>query len=226
MSVGVLANVVGVGSRRGADMNDGTLLGRLDQWARRGWGRFLLLVVVLVVVGTVVVVFLTVVLAASGVLAEDSRFWRGDGPDWAGPVGVVFYLAGLACMGGGFWWLVRNGYYQRHARTRLWARSWSRGRHLVRQVRGTAARRDEDRQLLPLVAEHLIDQPKFMPPLYGVALLQVGQMFIRWAPGFVLIAALFVGALTVGAVRSLQSARRARAFLAEHANGETSRADR
>lgn len=207
-------------------MSDGRWLDQLDQWARRGWSRFLLLVAALTVVGAVIVVMLIVVFDATGVLAEDSPFWRGDGPDWAGTVGIVCYLTGLACIGGAFWWLVRNGYYQRYARTRQWAKSWSRSRHLVRQVRGTVARRDEDRPLLPLVAEYLIDQPTFLLPLYGVALLQIGQMFTRWAPGFTLIAVLFVGVLTVGALRSFQSARRARVFLAEHAGGETLRVDR
>lgn len=205
-------------------MNNWGSLDQLDQWVRRGWGRFLLLVAALTVAGTVtavVAVFWTVALASSGVSTEASRFWRGDGPDWADLVGFLLCFAGVAWVGGNFWWLVRNGYYQRNARNRIWAESWSRRRQLIRQVRGTAARRDEDRPLLPLVAEHLINQLKFLPPLCGMALLQVGQVFLRWAPGFVLIAVLFVGTLTVGAVVSFQSARRARAFLTEHADGET-----
>ncbi|BCJ67302.1 hypothetical protein [Polymorphospora rubra] len=205
-------------------MNNGGLLDQLDQWVRRGWGRFILLVAALTVAGTVtavVAVFWTVALDATGVFAEASRFWHGDRPDWAGLVGLLLWIAGAAWIGGSFWWLVRNGHYQRNARNRRWMKSWSRRRQLIRQVRGTAARRDEDRPLLPLVAEHLIDEPKFLLPLYGLALLQVGQMFLRWAPGFVLIAALFVGTLTVGAVVSFQNARRARAFLTEHADGET-----
>ncbi|WP_204291340.1 hypothetical protein [Micromonospora gifhornensis] len=225
MSVGVSTSVAGIESKRGVAMKDGWALEQVDRWVRRGWGRFLLLVVALTVAGTVVAVLPVVVLAESNVLINDSRFWRGDGPDWAGSVGLLLCLPGLAWMGGCLWWLVRNGYYERHARTRRRARNWSHRRHLIRQVRGTAVRRDEDRPLLPLVAEDLIDQPKFLVPLYGLTLLQVGQVFRQWAPGFVLIAVLFVGVIAVVTVQSRRDARSAKVFLAEHANSETPHAD-
>ncbi|MFF5180363.1 hypothetical protein ACFY2Q_20245 [Micromonospora sp. NPDC000316] len=203
-------------------MNDGGLLGSLDQWVRQGWGRFLLLVAALTVAGSAVFVILTVVLTESGLLAEDSRFWHGDRPDWAGVVGFLLCVAGVALMGGSSWWLVRNGYYRRNARARVWGTaSWARRRQLARQVRGTDARRDEDRPLLPVVARHLIDQPKFLPPLCGLALLEVGQAFLRWAPGFVLVAVFVVGLLAALAPLSFRSARQASAFLAEHADGYT-----
>ncbi|MEU5906826.1 hypothetical protein ABZ780_20945 [Micromonospora sp. NPDC047467] len=201
-------------------MNDGGLLGSLDQWVRQGWGRFLLLVVALTVAGTAVVVILTAVLAESGFPSGDSRFWHGVRPDWAGVVGFLLCVAGVACLGGGAWWLMRNGYYRRNARARvLGAESWSRRRQLAQQVRGTASRRDEDRPLLPVVARHLIDQPKFLPPLCGLALFEVGQAFLQWAPFFVLIAAFIVGLLAVMAILSFRGARQARAFLTEHADG-------
>ncbi|MFD6564269.1 hypothetical protein [Micromonospora profundi] len=194
-------------------MNDGWSPGALDRWVRQSWGRFLLLTLGLTVTGTAVIVLVTAVLTRSGFFSEDSRFWHGDGPAWADVVGFLLCVAGVAWAGGSSWWLVRNGFYQR---SRLWrAESWSRHRHLVQQVRGTAASRDEDRPLLPVVAKHLIDQPRFLPTLCGLALFQVGQVFLQWAPGFVLIAVLFVGLLAVMAALSLRSARQARAFLAE-----------
>ncbi|WP_189042699.1 hypothetical protein [Micromonospora sonchi] len=199
-------------------MNDGGPLESLDRWVRRGPGRFLLLVIALTVAGTAVI--LAAGLVASGIDSHDPRFISGDPPDWASALGILLFGTGLATTTGGFLWLGHSGHYRRNARSRLWAKGWSRRRALVRQVRGTALRRDEDRPLLPLVAEHLIDQPAFALPLGGMAMLQVAQAFLRWAPGFVILAVVFVGVLGVVTVTALRNARSARAFLAEHAAGE------
>ncbi len=190
-----------------------------DPQLRRGRRRALLLMVAVIVGAAVIAALLGVLLPASGIFAEESRFWDGDPPDWAGVLGLVVCLTGLVGMVGGFWWLARSGYYRRNSRSRLWAESWSRRRHLVRQVRGTAAPRDEDRPLLPGVAEQLVDQPKFLLPFGGLTLIQVGQALLQWAPAFLLLAAILVVLLAGLAVSSFRGARQAEAFLAGHTDG-------
>ncbi|MFI7078195.1 hypothetical protein ACIBO1_12990 [Micromonospora sp. NPDC049903] len=182
----------------------------IESQARRGRRRFLLVMVAVIVLGALV----GGGIAATGFFDGSATFWGGEAPGWATVVGAVLSLGGVAVAVAGFWWLTRNGYYRRNAGSRLWAESWSRRRNLVRQVRGNTLPRDEDRPLLPQVAEQMIDGLGFLLPLSGLALMQVGQAFFQWAPGFVLLAAIFVGTLTAAGVSAWRSARDAKAFLA------------
>ncbi|MCZ7420184.1 MULTISPECIES: hypothetical protein [unclassified Micromonospora] len=184
--------------------------GSTQQRVRRGRRRFLLVVVATMVASLV----LGAALAASGVVAVDSDFWDGGPPGWAQVLGAVFTVGGLVFAVGGFWWLVRSGYYRRNARSVLWAQSWSRRRQLVRQVRGDAPYLDEDLRLLRRVAAQMVDQPGFLLPMAALSLVQVGQAFFQWAPAFVIIAAVITGGFAVAAVAVVRDARRARAFLA------------
>jgi hypothetical protein len=182
----------------------------IDAQARRGRRRFLLVMMAAIAAGGLLGGFI----AATDFFDGSAAFWGGEAPGWATAVGGVLSLGGVAVAVAGFWWLTRNGYYRRNVGSRLWAESWSRRRNLVRQVRGRIPPRDEDRPLLPQVAEQMTDGLRFLLPLCGLALMQVGQAFVQWAPGFVLLAAIFVGTMAAAGVSAWRSARDAKAFLA------------
>ncbi|MCX4389156.1 hypothetical protein OG777_19805 [Micromonospora peucetia] len=179
---------------------------------RRGRRRFLLLNVGVALLGA---------LAGAGLVALGIGFdldvpaW-GEPPGWATVLGAILVGAGAVTLVGGMLYLVGTGLYRRNARSPLWGENRARRRELVRQARGLLPVPDVDLPLVRRVAAQMDGQWTQWIPLSGVVLAQIGQVFIRWGPGWLALALLVTVASGLPAALIARHEGQARAFLRAH----------
>ncbi|GII25630.1 hypothetical protein [Planosporangium mesophilum] len=142
-------------------------------------------------------------------------------PQWAGTLGTSLLLLGLAFEAVGLVYGFRSGQIQRGWKSPVRAFPFRQRRRMVKQVRGKLPVAAEELPLLRLVAEGLRGQRWLIFLIAALMVIMVGSALSRYSPGWFILAAVYVVAMSAGIVSYLRVARAAERFLREHGENGT-----